>query len=188
MDFAVTKQKGKMTKSCNYCKQELSIESFSINRATKDGYSNRCKQCMSTIRKSKRKKVSRIKYDINRTEKPCKACGKILPMASFGPNKMLKDGRENKCRECRRAKRKSNAINNFVEKDSKHCSRCKLTLPIEDFSRDSSRDDGYDASCKSCQYIKYKLYIESNEGVREGAKKKQKNVGKAKSRTSQAIL
>lgn len=64
--------------------------------------------------------------------KICKGCKKELPFNDFSPNKILKDGRENKCRNCRQKQRNKNhkhvcnqCDKNFTsaKKDTKYCSR-----------------------------------------------------------------
>jgi len=155
-------------KTCNYCKEELSFDKFSINKATKDGFANRCRSCMSKIRNAKRVPVPRIKYDTNRTEKECKGCKQTLSIELFGKSKLLADGRENVCRDCRLARRKANAISKkFANKTEKHCSYCKGTLAISNFHKDASRDDGFGAVCKSCKREEHRAKYQNDSEYRE---------------------
>ena len=60
-------------KVCNGCKKVLPIESYGINRATKDGYQRKCKECVKAI-------------DSNRYTLECKQCGSKF--GSLSKNKM----------------------------------------------------------------------------------------------------
>jgi hypothetical protein len=42
----------KLTKTCNTCHQALGIENFSKNNARKDGYENKCRECMKIKQKA----------------------------------------------------------------------------------------------------------------------------------------
>ena len=41
----------KLTKICNACKRALGLEMFSKNKAVKDGYENKCRDCMKIKQK-----------------------------------------------------------------------------------------------------------------------------------------
>lgn len=155
-------------KTCNYCKDPMPYEAYSLNKATKDGYSNRCRTCTSKVKNAKRVPVPRIKYDIDRIEKTCKACSELLPMDSFNKSKLLADGRENVCKLCRIKKRKKNAASGiFSDKIEKRCSHCKLTLSVDDFYKDKSRDDGFGVVCKPCKAKWHKEKYKDDEVYRE---------------------
>lgn len=161
-------------KTCNYCQKELSYENFTINKANKDGFSNRCKECYSKTRKRPEKK-NRIQYDTNRSEKECNICKQTLDIELFGKSSNIADGRENTCKSCRSERRRKNAeqkrkLNIKIFK--KHCSHCKKTLDIENFSLDRSRDDGYSAICKSCKSETYKEYIRNSPDAQERARER----------------
>lgn len=47
-----------MIKTCSKCKQELSIECFDINKASKDGHNCICKSCRAEQRKLKAKEIA----------------------------------------------------------------------------------------------------------------------------------
>lgn len=153
----------KAKKECNYCKKMLLIKEFTVNKATRDGFSNRCRKCTSEIRKKKRKPVSRIKYDVNRTEKKCKSCNKILPMSSFSKSKNVADGRENKCKSCRKKQRAQGRPVKDINK--KRCISCKEILDIKLFSKDKSRNDGYDSTCKDCRNDYHKKYLKNDSNL-----------------------
>lgn len=65
------------------------------------------------------------------TKKKCKSCENYLDLNKFSPNSNIKDGFENKCRQCRQKQRKSNhkltcencdSTFNSAKKTSKFCS------------------------------------------------------------------
>jgi hypothetical protein len=164
-------------KICNYCAQELNYDNYHTNKATMDGYSNRCKGCTSAIRKIKRgeKKALQPKVVEEVTEyKKCKSCTKIFHLTRFNKCKITKDGREGVCRSCRVERRKANGRerqSGQVIKTEKHCSRCKETNPIGYFSKDASRDDGFSAICKVCKSETYSYYSK-NPDAREAARRR----------------
>lgn len=53
-------------------------------------------------------------------EKQCKGCAKVLPVDRYSPSGNVKDGYENKCRECRNASRK--------KKHTYSCKECGKTF------------------------------------------------------------
>lgn len=64
--------------------------------------------------------------------KTCKACNRNLPVNKFSPSKLIKDGYENKCRECRQKQRSSTHSHickycdkqfSSAKKDTKYCSK-----------------------------------------------------------------
>ena len=155
-------------KKCNCCKELLVEDMFSVNRATLDGLSNRCKECSNTARTEKRnqKKLLNPKEEISYeliTHKQCKgSCNEVLHLSRFNVSKLTKDGREGICRECRSEKRKQNGLI-ASEKTHKTCSKCKNLLDISLFSKDTSRDDGYSYICKECKSETYQEYIKDPE-------------------------
>ena len=159
-------------KTCNLCKNSLSFENYSINKANKDGYSNRCKKCLNEVRREKyTPKEEPIESSLSH-EKTCKCCQQIKPLEDFGKSKNNLDGRENLCKTCRVTQRKKNSmLEAYSDKEFKNCSQCKQTLKIENFSRDNSRDDGFSAICKPCKKVSYQKYIKGLE-ARESAKKR----------------
>lgn len=150
-------------KDCNTCKKSLSYENYHVNKATRDGFSNRCKKCTSEIRKKKRASKPKKVYEI-KEYKECKACHKTFHLSKFNKSKLTRDGREGKCRACRKKQRKKN---NIVI-SSKKCTSCKKVLDVICFSKDASRDDGYNNICKKCKSEYYKAYSRDNsDKIRE---------------------
>ena len=155
-------------KQCNDCGELLGYDSYSVNKATRDGYSNKCKVCYSRARKIKRDAKNALnpkpKYVI-KAYKACNACKETFHLSSFNKSGMTRDGREGTCRSCRTNKRKQNAAAyhaSGVIKTSKKCSKCKEERSIHKFSKDSTRDDGFSTSCKDC-HTKYNVeYMKSD--------------------------
>lgn len=163
-----------LDKNCNYCHNTKNISEFSVNKATKDGYENKCKDCLSTLRKNKyqSKKPAKKEY-IKPTHKLCKDpnCknkGMLLSLESFGKSNITKDGYENKCLICRKNKRKENALNSLANSNitEKWCTAHKRLEPIANFNTDITRDDGYSAVCKEYKSKYYQTYME-DESHRE---------------------
>lgn len=153
------------TKTCNECKIDLSLKNFTINKATADGYSNKCKKCYKETRKKHVIKPKVEKYNPNRIEKICQGeCKLLKPIHSFGKSKLLKDGRENVCIDCRALKRKQNALSLKIIKTEKKCFKCQNELNINLFSKDASRDDGYSYICKNCKSKALREYYQTDLG------------------------
>jgi len=147
-------------KQCNDCGELLGYDSYSVNKATRDGYSNKCKVCYSRARKIKRDAKNALnpkpKYVI-KAYKACKACKETFHLSNFDRSKLTRDGREGSCRSCRINRRKQNAAAYHAKeiiKTSKKCSKCKEERSIHKFSKDSTRGDGFNTSCKDC-HAKY---------------------------------
>lgn len=84
------------TKKCNRCGKVADISEFVKNMHSKDGHRNTCKQCNREMQKKSRKN---IKY-IERAEKTCPKCGRLLPIEKFGTDATKKDGHRSWCMEC----------------------------------------------------------------------------------------
>lgn len=84
-----------LSKICSSCKIEQSIECFHKYKNSKDGYTHRCKTCVS------RKKT------INKTEKECTICTIIKNLSNYSKRKNGKLGYSSTCKECDNKRRKS---------------------------------------------------------------------------------
>lgn len=88
------------------------------------------------------------------TEKPCRACGRVLPLASFNRYRQNADGRQHKCRQCFAAYNAQRAAA-FAQRaadlpPTKFCTRCERTLPASAFYRVRSAKDGLSGYCREC--------------------------------------
>ena len=60
----------KLTKICNACKQALGLEMFSKNKAVKDGYENKCRECMKIKQKQQYDKHAEKRREYARDKTP----------------------------------------------------------------------------------------------------------------------
>lgn len=95
-------------KCCAGCKETLAQTEFNMERRSKDGLQSRCKNC---IKKSRKERVARYiqyrkDYKLNITRKICSTCDKVKPMSEFQRKKRTFDGREGRCKECKKEYRK----------------------------------------------------------------------------------
>lgn len=94
------------SKICSMCGKTKPRASFGIDRARKDGRSYYCRDCFAPRKKARNKRrrdqrQAELREDPAAT-KQCKQCGLVLPVAAFTPNLWNPDGREHRCRDCRR--------------------------------------------------------------------------------------
>ena len=80
-------------------------------------------------------------------------CLRRLLHSQFGSHKLVKDGLNNRCRECLQTVRL--ARSRHSDADTKECADCGLVLSSDSFWRDVSRPDGRADSCVAC-YTAYR--------------------------------
>jgi len=93
------------TKVCLQCGRELPVSCFDRHSATKDGYQDRCRECLSEAnRKAKDKPRDHKKRlppePVPEGMKRCGRCGRVLPVAEFWKHKRSLDGLQWNCRDC----------------------------------------------------------------------------------------
>ena len=94
-----------------------------------------------------------IKNPLLLPTKPCNACNFIKPLEEFNLAKEHRDGRENTCTVCRRAKNLESAQEKrliYGVPDEKTCNKCKQTKPLDKFRKQSTFVDGHRPGCKEC--------------------------------------
>lgn len=139
-------------KKCNECLIEKTIDSFGINRETKDGFNRKCKDC---INKKRRKRIS-----IHDFPKPmngykyCLICSKEKTIDKFIKDSSKKEGVRNTCKECNNLKKRKTPIMPIPREGYKYCASCKVEKPIGDYNiRKRSFDKKYlpFSYCKECE-------------------------------------
>lgn len=90
------------SKSCNTCKIEKDVASFSSNKNSIDGLSYYCKPCTKDMKKNS------TKYPPKMTgSKNCSKCLKVKKLVDFIKCRDVKDGRGSSCIECKSLYRES---------------------------------------------------------------------------------
>lgn len=82
---------------CTRCKAWKPREEFHIGRHLRDGMNTRCKVCVSVLQLEKSRRLG----DFCLLMKVCRVCNVERPRQAFPVAKGRKDGRENRCRECK---------------------------------------------------------------------------------------
>jgi hypothetical protein len=143
-------------KKCVACKVEKEYSNFHKRSASKDGYRNDCKSCVSDRHFNwyNQKRVGNpykryaSKHTENDTEKQCRVCLKILPLSSFNYRK--KQGyREACCLSCRKYRNYKLSLKNvynisldqYLKIKNKHDGRCYICNEKETNKRHSLDHD-----------------------------------------------
>lgn len=93
-------------KRCSTCQETKSIDQFQRDRAKRDGYDYRCKECRNAGKRAKRNKPRvRKQADPNATEKACSRCKEVKPLIAFSKNRASFDGFQPLCKECDAARK-----------------------------------------------------------------------------------
>ena len=102
--------------------------------------------------------------------KPCNVCGLNKTLEEFNPAKEHRDGRENTCAICRRAKVLESAEQKRliipIPKE-KTCNKCNKTQPLDNFRKQSISVDGHRPRCKDCDKVEAKERKEKPKEVVE---------------------
>lgn len=92
-------------------------------------------------------------------EKPCTKCLIVKPLEEFNKASDHRDGRENVCIPCRRA-RQAVILEEAKEKNGCiteiECNRCEVTLDVVKFFKDKRSPTGYMRRCKECHKSRIK--------------------------------
>ncbi|MBN2599511.1 MAG: hypothetical protein JXA75_03135 [Candidatus Thermoplasmatota archaeon] len=166
-------------KRCNGCGHLLPSDRFTLNRRSKDGFSDLCITC--TIERHNRwveRINARRKTQIIKSKalKECSICHTLKPLSSFSKNKSTLDGHSQLCTSCVIKVREENATVWSLERKEKgvmvreqRCSVCGRVLPISMFSRDRERKSGYYEVCKACYRKKERAVFSRWEKQRKEA-------------------
>ena len=103
------------------------------------------------------KKKKNINLD---PEKPCNMCNIVKPLTEFNSAREHRDGRENVCTICRRARQEEILLEKKKEIEEKGieeitCNICKETMQFDKFYKDKNSPTGHMRRCKECH--KYRL-------------------------------
>ena len=95
-------------KRCSGCKETLPQTEFNMERRNNDGLRGRCKTCVKEQHKTRVARYIQYRkdYKLNITRKICSTCDKVKPMSEFQRKKRTFDGREGRCKECKKEYRK----------------------------------------------------------------------------------
>ena len=110
--------------------------------------------------------------------KICPSCGEAKPLAEFGKNRSLADGRSFYCLACNRERsnrwyRKHREVlghqvrdHSWIPEGFRWCSGCQQAVAHEDYTRNAGTASGFGSRCRACDraansagyfYRKYKL-------------------------------
>src|SRR6266436_5915824 len=102
--------------------------------------------------------MNNIPQESNPPQKPCIKCKHLLSATRefFSPDKKLRGGLKNTCKECRQKARRTSEI---LPEGHKRCTGCKHLLPATSqfFNADPSGKFGLRGNCRVCQspYVHY---------------------------------
>ena len=107
-------------KRCSVCKETLAQTEFSTERRSKDGLNSRCKTC---VKEQHQTRVAtyiqyRRDYKLNISRKICNTCDKVKPMSEFQRRASNFDGREHRCKECKKEYRKRKKQSRYTQDDN----------------------------------------------------------------------
>jgi hypothetical protein len=171
------------TKICKTCEVSKGIEYFTINKKLKDGRCIQCKECEKKKREQNKDKVAEQRKKriekwrenpVEYTEKTCKGCGLLKKLEEYSENKIRKDGKENRCKECTMKKRNSKVaeqqqnLSNITQVGKKICNTCGVSKSMEDYTNNRRYKDGKENRCKECLKEKNKI---NKDRLRQAQKK-----------------
>jgi len=113
--------------------------------------------------------------------KHCYQCGRTLSLEAFDRCSPKSDGRDSRCKECKKAekpnagkrKRKTAERKRLAKDGLKRCSSCNDVKSVSEFYENSNTPDGLCCYCISCSRKKSKR---GNTGEREEQKKEQEEL------------
>lgn len=143
------------TKKCTICKENLFLDSFSLDKVTKDGHRARCKNCESKRRKQlilqKGGKVHVYRRNDPYGFKTCGTCKLLKSHDNFFKSKFTKDKLITNCKLCCSIKSKENYKNS--EKRAKmFYHNYKLIDKNKGLSNDLTLDFVHKIITSSCFY------------------------------------
>jgi hypothetical protein len=140
---------------------QLPLTEFGVNRATSDGMNVACKACLRDAQAERRRAQGRIPKkqgpEVERHQKWCASCDRVLDRAAFVSAPSRKDGISSYCRECSRAavaksyrKRRDaegKPARRVAPPGEKWCPDCEKFLPRDRFYSNRANSDGLSAYC-----------------------------------------
>lgn len=166
----------KGTKICSKCKRELPIENFQKNSYSSDGFTCRCKECLShknmTDEEKERRKQIHKKYRLS--EKGEESRKRQNERKRNDPE--YKEKNRQKSHEYYHKNLAHPKKLKEIEIDENgnevfECTTCRRKLPIEMFPKDNTNRLGIHFSCKDC-YNAYRREKSHTEECREKNRKK----------------
>jgi len=142
-------------KVCNgpVCKgKKLSVDNFSKDVCSIDGYQSTCKDCKKFVNAQKYELFKDV--DLENTTKRCKnidcPCENPQPLLQFDKHVNYEFGRNDICKTCRQIERSKM---NYPRKQfgTKYCSKCNEDLDVSMFYSDKCNTDGLQSVCISHQ-------------------------------------
>jgi 5-methylcytosine-specific restriction endonuclease McrA len=123
------------------------------------------------------------------TEKRCRKCGEIKPIAAFSKQKSQKDGHQIYCKACFAQYHVAYTEDNMkVAPDTlpieKQCTKCGEIRPLDAFPRDKSKKDGHHGCCKICKSQTGRAWRVANADVKRAIDKayREANIDKVRQR------
>ena len=129
-------------KRCSRCKNEASRELFLDSARYRDGKAPWCKPCRRAYHKARRVPKPKAVF-VMPTEKTCRGCGVTKSLDEFYEVPRVRDGRDSRCKPCRRPPKIGRA---HLVKPDKSCSKCKTRKDKSEFYKS-------DVICKVCRKI-----------------------------------
>jgi hypothetical protein len=158
-----------MKKICTKCGETKGLEEFSHDRASNDGFSYECKECMRERDTARRKRYrDRTPDKVPYVEfKTCGKCAKTKPAAEFYRAVVDRDGLSNWCILCSREYARSYHSRLAARRPKdvprikmKRCPMCGSEKPTSEFSIAIGKPDGYRTFCKECDKHRAAEYAE----------------------------
>ncbi|WP_379146270.1 hypothetical protein [Paenibacillus sp. sgz500992] len=152
-------------KQCTRCKRIKLREEFLINKSSKDGLRNSCRDC---------DKLSQLEYDLNVkarreanpdvyqvAEKKCSRCKELKQRSEFSKHSYSLDGLQTYCKVCRgelgkkrREELKKQVLESVIIE--KRCKSCRETKKVIEFTKSLNSKDGFSNTCRLCTSTQYR--------------------------------
>lgn len=129
-------------KVCNRCKNEKSLDEFSINRASNDGKHSVCKDC-------KRVRYQERAMSVVVSEKFCPDCKETKTSTEFPRQSASPDGLRSNCKKCRNKIRKDPSL--YRDELNMSCRKCHRVLPSEAYFKNKHSKLGRERTCIECK-------------------------------------
>jgi len=95
-------------KRCSRCRKEKPVAMFSVETSNKDGRNYSCKECVSKYKSERWRRLhpEKVVEYLPNDMKRCSKCRKVQPTDEFSPHKAMPDGKQPRCKACRRQDRR----------------------------------------------------------------------------------
>ena len=148
-------------KKCKKCGISKSLEFFSKNKSSKDGYAYSCKECERERLRNRRSSITYEEAIEKGLGKVCTKCNTFKPISQFNKNIRGKLGSTSICKVCERERQKTThsiiSYEKAVELNlTKICKVCKQEKSVQEYYRDSKSKLGVINVCKKCDSPKKK--------------------------------